>query len=65
MTNFEYFKDDIIKMCADKENILAVRDNKPVLCRGLSCLDCDLFKKLGRCKTNVIQWLYLEHEEKE
>lgn len=75
MTNFEYFKDDILKMCTDNENLLddilkmctnnenllAVRNDIPVFCRDITCIDCDLFRKSGRCDTNVIQWLCSEH----
>lgn len=63
MTNFEYFEDDILKMCEDKERVIAVQNGRPVYCAGLTCPRCDLFGELGSCKKNLIKWLYSEHEE--
>lgn len=61
MTNFEYFKDDILKMREDKDSILAVQNGRPVHCRSIVCARCDFFRKPASCRIKFIDWLYSEH----
>ena len=59
MTNFEYYKDDLLEL-AKKRNGIAVLNGKPVTCHTTKCTDCDLHGK-GGCNDAGIEWLYAEH----
>lgn len=61
MTNFEFYKDEILKIVANGDDI-ALLNGKPVACDGVSCNDCD---RDGNCyERYIIDWLYAEHVEK-
>jgi hypothetical protein len=68
MTNYEYFKDEIIERVSELRNYMesfAVVDGKPVNCMGTSCGVCELNKSpIGACKEKRKAWLNSEHIEK-
>ena len=60
MTNFEKYKDKILKIIADSDHeIPAVKKGIPVLCDYIECNDCDVCDKSGNgaCVSNFIKWL--------
>ena len=60
MTNFEKYKDKILKIIADSDHeIPAVKKGIPVLCDYIDCNDCDVCDKSGNgaCVSNFIKWL--------
>ena len=64
MTNFEYFKDEIIKLLVDGRE-MAVVDGEPIACKDTSCCMCDLKPNiLKSCRECTKAWLNAEHIEK-
>jgi hypothetical protein len=66
MTNYEYFKDEIIELLVSGRE-MAVEDDKPIACKDTSCCRCDLYGKnppLISCEPAVKAWLNAEHIEK-
>lgn len=61
-TNFEYYKDKILE-AVEHGGPLAVKDNKPVSCRGMKCNECDFESTYGECNPKRFRWLYAEHIE--
>lgn len=61
MTNFEKYRDEILKI--NKTEMVAVDEEKntPVRCSIYPCCDC-IFKD-GVCTQEFIKWLYSEHQE--
>ena len=55
-TNFEHYKDVIIKLCIDE---LAVSKGKVVKCCAIPCSECDFNDKNGHCICNpeIMKWL--------
>ena len=63
MTNFEYFKDIILKITNRGEH-LAIVDGKPVACESFNdCRDCCQLD-MANCQIDRMKWLYAEHIEK-
>lgn len=61
MTNFEFYKDEILRLVAKGDSI-ALLNGKPVSCNDVSCKDCD---REGVCYEHyLIGWLFAEHVEK-
>lgn len=59
-TNFEYYKDEILKISGSKMEI-AIVNNRPVPCEETNCDACDF---RGFCSEwNLVVWLYAEHIE--
>lgn len=58
-TNYEYFKDEIIKNCVWS---LALVDGKPCQCSGVSCCDCGFSTGYG-CSGKIKEWLKQPHEK--
>lgn len=61
MTNFERYKDEILKILEVSDHeIAAVKNGIPVLCEDIECSDCDIRDKSGNgaCAPNLIKWLY-------
>ena len=64
MTNYEYFKDEIIYLITHRLT-LAVRDGEPVKCNTLDCGDCEFWNGCGKeCYPNRKAWLNAECIEK-
>lgn len=61
-TNFEFYKDEILE-AVKYGSPLAVKDNKPVSCRGMKCNECDFKSAYGECNPKRFEWLYAEHVE--
>lgn len=60
-TNFEFYKDEILK-CLSK-NSVAIKNNKPVKCDG-RCNSCIRNNEIGECIDKpLFEWLYAEHIE--
>lgn len=62
MTNFEYWKDEILRIINNDES-LALRKEKPIACYQIKCENCEFFDA-SHCNRNRFNWLYSEHEEK-
>lgn len=62
MTNFEYWKDKILKY--NKECEVGVVNNEPVPCTNIDCDICEIYLKGVGCKMTFVDWLYKEHNEK-
>ena len=64
MTNFEYYKEEILGLAnTDTVGIAILTDTmKPVECAGCSCDNCYLHIK-GGCSKALVRWLYSEHVE--
>lgn len=61
MTNFEKYKEQILRILeASDHEIAAVKNGVPVLCDDIECSDCDIRDKSGNgaCVSNLIKWLY-------
>ena len=61
MTNFEKYKDEILKIIANSDyEIVAVKNGAPVPCDDIECGGCDIRDKSenGACASNLIKWLY-------
>lgn len=61
MTNFEYYKEEILEII-NKGNSLGVCKNKPVNCNSIECSECVSSDGSG-CDRGVYKWLYAEHKE--
>lgn len=59
MTNFEKYKDEILAIINEEENI-AMANGILQECRVLDCSDCDFGKSSGDCTCNTMRWLYEE-----
>ena len=55
MTNFEKYKDEILKITESNSN-LAKKDGVVVACVDLDCKECD-FNNGGNCRKNQFNWL--------
>ena len=55
-TNFEHYKDGIIKLCIDE---LAISKGKVVKCCAIPCSECDFEDKNCNCISNheIMKWL--------
>lgn len=63
MTNFEKYKDEILKIATESNSNPAKKDGVLVTCKGLSCAVCD-FNGVGKCRENRFKWLYEDDGEK-
>lgn len=61
MTNFEKYKDEILKITESNSN-LAKKDGVVVACVDLDCKDCD-FDGIDECRKNRFNWLYEDDGE--
>ena len=65
MTNFEYYKDEIMSIVDNQfEDNFGVEGGKVKPCPKIYCHDCEFFDYPGRCLSNKFKWLYSEHETK-
>lgn len=60
MTNFKFYKDELIAIAGDGSEVAFVK-GKPVKCDSIDCCQCDF--KSFRCGVDLIKWLYAEHVE--
>lgn len=58
VTNFEYYKDEILENCLES---LAVVKGRPKLCYKTSCNDCDFKLVQKGCHNKVKDWLKQAH----
>lgn len=61
MTNFEKYKDEIIKIATESNGSPAKRDGVVVACGDLDCKECDFNR--GNCRENQFNWLYEDDGE--
>lgn len=62
MTNFEKYKEDILRIATENNSSPAMKDGAVVACIGLNCKECD-FNDAGKCKENFFNWLYEDDGE--
>ena len=60
MTNFEFYKDEILKI-AEISKVIAVVNGKPTNCSDVKCNTCDRHNKCN--DVGLVQWLLSEHIE--
>lgn len=60
VTNFEYYKDEILENCLED---LAVVKGRPKLCYKTSCNDCDFKLDQKGCHNKVKDWLKQTHKK--
>jgi hypothetical protein len=64
MTNFEKYKDEILRIATESNSNPAKKDGVVVACEGLACTKCD-FDGVGKCRENRFKWLYEDDGEQE
>ncbi len=64
MTNFEKYKNEIMKIATESNSNPAKKDGVVVACEGLACTKCD-FEGVGKCRENRFKWLYEDDGEQE
>lgn len=63
MTNFEYYKDEILEI-TNKGNAFGLYKSKPISCIDVKCVNCDFSsskKHNNPCSVNRMKWLYEEY----
>lgn len=63
MTNFEKYKDEILRIATESNEAPAMEDGMLTACRGLSCEECDFNE--DNCVTSFFNWLYEDDREQE
>ena len=63
MTNFEKYKNEIMKIATESNEAPAMEDGMLTACRGLSCEECDFNE--DNCVTSFFNWLYEDDREQE
>lgn len=65
MTNFEKYKDEILKIAEAGSCCIAVKDGKPVKCEGMPrCGDCELNTDGGSgCLFEFLKWAHEDDSE--
>lgn len=61
MTNFEKYKDEILRIATESNEAPAMEDGMLTACRGLSCEECDFNE--DNCVTSFFNWLYEDDDE--
>ncbi len=61
MTNFEKYKDEIIKIATESNGSPAKKDGVVVACGDLNCKECDFNR--GNCRENQFKWFYEDDGE--
>lgn len=64
MTNFEKYKDEILRIATESNSNPAKKDGVVVACEGLACTKCD-FDGVGKCRENRFKWLYEDDGKQE
>lgn len=63
MTNFEKYKEDILRIATESHSNLAMKDGVIVACTRLDCNKCDFFDGVVSCGKNRFNWLYEDDGE--
>lgn len=65
MTNFEMYREDILRINADGNVAVSKAGNKPVPCKELLCNVCKFNTKKSGCTqpNEIINWLYEEYQK--
>lgn len=64
MTNFEKYKDEILKIAIKSNSYPARSDGIVIACEGLACSVCDFNGAgIGKCRENQFKWLYEDDGE--
>jgi hypothetical protein len=64
MTNFEYYKDEILEIVNNDESLAVYKNSsKPVKCGSITCKEC-ISSNIDDCEKGIYNWLYAEHIEK-
>lgn len=63
MTNFEKYKDEILKVLKTTNKPAITKDNKIVPCFGTPCDECILYLKYKGCSAGWEQWANAEYVE--
>lgn len=61
MTNFEFYKDEILKVIGET-NSFALKDNELVNCNDIKCSQCKFAYSGDACVNKMIKWLYDEYK---
>ena len=64
MTNWEKYKDDIIKAVAHG-NRVGVKEGKFIKCDAIDCTECICYDGSGCCGDHMVNWLNAEYVEPE
>lgn len=62
MTNFEKYKDEILRIATESNEAPAMEGGMLTACRGLPCEECDFNE--DNCVTSLFNWLYEDDGEK-
>ena len=66
MTNFEKYKDEILKIATESKSSPAKKDGVIIACDGLPCRECDFEADvLGGCEKKRYTWLCEDDGERE
>ena len=61
MTNFEFWKDEILRIYRECGSIPTIVKGRPIPCSDVKCDNCDIALE---CVINMIEWFYKEHIER-
>lgn len=61
MTNFEKYKEDILRITAESSSTPALKDGKIVACKCIAREECDFY--VGNCRDNQFNCLYEDDGE--
>lgn len=64
MTNFEKYKNEMMKIATESHSSPAMKDGVVVACGDLDCKECD-FNNGGNCRKNQFNWLCEDDGEQE
>lgn len=63
MTNFEKYKNEILRITTESNSNLAKKDGVVVACVDLDCKECDFLDGVVSCGESRFNWLYEDDEE--
>lgn len=62
MTNFEYYKKEILERCNAGEDFTITSNGDIVSCDEYGCDNCR-FRTSGNCNASLMRWLYAEYKK--
>ena len=65
MTNYEKYKDKLIKLAVIRTGAVDKNTNEPTTCNQINCSDCLFDDDRGNCKDKLKNWLDMEYKESE